>query len=286
RINIMSSSIALLPTDLFQLYLLYFNLTFKSLAHFHTVSPIISTIIASLKPLDFNDIYSILNSSQPEPYITRDEVAARLAMLTPMIVKLSNDKYAPLHPTFREWVIKMSDQTDYAIDIRQGHILHSLFLVRKGNLTPELFFELGHHLLKANPYKYMRPGTAPDLPNGKDCHILWIQKAAGHPSALQNSLLYERNCYYPNSKVSRLLLLSGANTNCCWPDGSCLLNTFAHTGNVTMIQLLLQFNVDVNFANPKTGQTPIFSAVQKSHLDAVQILYEHGAKVNIYDNND
>lgn len=29
RINIMSSSIALLPTDLFQLYLLYFNLTFK-----------------------------------------------------------------------------------------------------------------------------------------------------------------------------------------------------------------------------------------------------------------
>ena len=204
--------------------------------------------------------------------------------MVPLIVKLSNDKYAPLHPTFREWVIKLSDQTDYAIDIRQGHILHSLHLVRRGNLTPEFFFELGHHLLKANPYKYMRAGTAPDLPSGKDCHVLWIKKAAGYPTALQNALLFERNCYYPNSKVSRLLLLSGANPNACWPDGSCLLSSFAQTGNITMIQLLLQFNVDVDYPNPKTGQTPIFYAVQNAHLEAVRMLYEHGAKVTIYDN--
>lgn len=78
-------------------------------------------------------------------------------------------------------------------------MLHSLALVRQGNLPAEQLFELGHHLLKANPYKYMRAGIAEDMPTGRDCQLQWIQRAAG--KSLENALLFDRNLYYPNSKV-------------------------------------------------------------------------------------
>uniref|UniRef100_A0A7E4VTV5 ANK_REP_REGION domain-containing protein n=1 Tax=Panagrellus redivivus TaxID=6233 RepID=A0A7E4VTV5_PANRE len=285
RINLHSSSLSLLPSDLSQLYLLHFNLNFKSLNAFYRAAPIISVCVATLKPPNFAELLTILNAGRQTPLMTEKELTECLTLLTPLIVKLSNGTYVPIHSTFREWVLRVSDTTEYAIDIRHGHILHALTLVRNGNQNPEGLFELGHHLLKANPFKYMQPGMATDLPCGKDCHIEWIQHAAGSAENIRTALLYERNVYYANSKVSKLLLLAGADPNAVFPDGTSLLGAFAKAGNLAMITLLLQFNADVNYANPINGFTPLILAVQKANVNAVRLLRDNGAKLDARDHN-
>lgn len=157
-----------------------------------------------------------------------------LSSLSPLITRLNSGALVPLHHSFRDWLLKGSAETDYSIDVRQalpssaetksrffrqGHILHALALVRSGTLNPEQLFELGHHLLKANPHKYMQPGLAADLPSGRDCQILWVQHAAGE--AIATALLFERNVFYPNSKVWGASLSVNVThprcpSCCCW----------------------------------------------------------------------
>lgn len=207
-------------------------------------------------------------------------------MLQPFVFKLSNGCYVPIHSTFREWILKMSDQTDYVVDVRMGHILHSISCVRNENCTPESLFELGHHLLKANPYKYLRKEIAIDLPKGKDCQIEWIKMAAANDLILNNVLVHDRNLYYPNSKVSRLLLLSGADPNACWPDGDTLLCKYSSIGNSAMIQLLLHYKADPNLPNYRTKMTPLMLAVRKNNFEAVKLLLKNGALLNLFDNEN
>lgn len=67
-------------------------------------------------------------------------------------------------------------------------------------------FDLAHHLLKANPHKYMdaEMATALEMPAGRDAQVQWLRKAvegAGSAS-LATALLFRRNVFYPNSKVN------------------------------------------------------------------------------------
>ena len=90
-------------------------------------------------------------------------------------------------------------------------MLHALRLVRQSSggsggggggsaLSAEEVYELGHHLLKSNPAKYMPQEFAPDMPTCRDAQMLWIQRAAG--AQIASALLYERNVFYPNNKAS------------------------------------------------------------------------------------
>lgn len=107
--------------------------------------------------------------------------------------------FVPIHQSFREWILKENNETEYLLDVRQGHILLAIRLVRQGNLSPESLFELGHHLLKANPHKYLRTETAPDMPNDRNAQTAWIRMAAR--DGIKEALLFKRNTFYPNSKV-------------------------------------------------------------------------------------
>ena len=86
-----------------------------------------------------------------------------------MIKRLPSGHYVPFHQSFRDWLMKESSDTEYFVDVRYGHILLAVALVRRGDLGPEDLFELGHHLLKANPHKYMNPSLAADLPVSRVC---------------------------------------------------------------------------------------------------------------------
>lgn len=127
---------------------------------------------------------------------------------------------------------------------------------------------------------------APDMPVGRDSQIQWLQKAAGHK--LQSALLYERNIYYPNSKVSRLLLMSGASPNVFLPDNDTLVCKYASAGNNTLIQLLIQYGADVNSPNQRTRVTPLMYAVtavnkQHQHVQTVRLLLECRADITLRD---
>lgn len=77
RIQIKNTALSLLPSDLSQLYLLYFNCVFNSIQAFHSVSVILSVILASLKPLTFEQIYQIVNSAQSDAQISFKELEKR-----------------------------------------------------------------------------------------------------------------------------------------------------------------------------------------------------------------
>ncbi|KAK0419717.1 hypothetical protein QR680_014286 [Steinernema hermaphroditum] len=233
-------------------------------------SQILAVIIASLKPLDASDITAILNSANADPSVDQVDVQHRLDQLTPFVVKHNSGVYLIQHNSFREWLLK-------GHDVRHGHILHALRLCRKGELPVEELFELGHHLLKANPHKYMREEVAMDMPRSKDCQLLWTQIAAGR--GLPKALLYPRNVHYTNSKVSRLLLLSGASADACWDieeGGNSLLASFSAVGNTVMVQLLIEHGAHVNRENPMNGKTAIVIAAGHGHLEVVKILRTNG----------
>ncbi|CAJ0942929.1 unnamed protein product, partial [Mesorhabditis belari] len=262
---------ALLPTDLDELYLLYFNLTFNSLNLFSRCAPILSVLMASLKCLTIQEMTSILNISGTE--ITEDEINSRISHLTPFVSQSSTGKLSLRHASFREWLHRSRGQCRYTVDPREGHLLLAVWLARKGGLSSTELFDLAHHLLKSNPHKYFPKRPFPELAISRDCQIAWLETAAEN---IQTVLLNHRNILYPNIKVSRLLLLSGALANPV-PAGACkdsLLTLAASAGDPSLVSLLIQYGAEVN---PSTGSLPVVGASGGGHIDVVQLLHQHGA---------
>jgi ankyrin repeat domain-containing protein 17 len=52
-----------------------------------------------------------------------------------------------------------------------------------------------------------------------------------------------------------------------------------------MIELLLQYNADVNASNQTTGLTPLMYAIRNRHLQSVQLLLQNGADISAKDLN-
>ncbi|KAI6188270.1 hypothetical protein M3Y98_00336700 [Aphelenchoides besseyi] len=230
RIQLRATSPSLLPSDLSQLYLLHFNSVFSSLQQFHVASTVFSVILASLRPLSFEQLYKILNAAHTETCISIKEVERRLTLIQPFLVKLNSGAY-----------------------------------------------------VQANPHKYMPTEMAPEMPRTRDAQILWIQKAGG--SKLQSALLFERNVFYPNNKVTRLLLMAGATANAHWPNGDSLIHRYARAGNNILIQLLLQYGANVDDVNQSTSLTPLMEAVIHKNEETVRFLIECNANTSIRDAN-
>lgn len=171
---------------------------------------------------------------------------------------------------------------------RQGHMLLALWLSRRGGLRADEMLELGHHLLKAHPYKHLRPMvdsvassgliTPPAVAgvSGRDCQLVWIQQSA---KDLPRALCSDRNVAFPNTKVSRLLLLAGASPDAALDDGQPLLCRAAAAGQGDFCALLIEFDADVDIVEPSKSRSPLMLAAAAGHLDVVQILHQHGASV-------
>ncbi|KAL3119289.1 hypothetical protein niasHT_000233 [Heterodera trifolii] len=275
-------SLEALPTHLDGLYLLHFRHKFPSSALFRAVSPILSLLFASLRPLSVDEMLYILNIAHQQPDLDESELRERLSQLSPFVARehSSSSAFLPVHPSLREWLLREAARpnAEFGIDIRHSHILIALSLVNKlrsahSSLSQETFFELAHHLLKANPHKYLNAELAARLgmPLGRECQVKWLKMAGGD---LAEALLCRRNVFYPNSKVTRLLLLAGADPNASkWPGGAeePLLCSFARSGNLEMVQLLLQFG-----ANPNAGDPlPLIVAIENGHEEVIRVLCAH-----------
>ena len=83
-----------------------------------------------------------------------------------------------------------------------------------------------------------------------------------------------RNIYSPIIKVSRLLLLAGADPNYVTDerDQCPILGLHCHHGHVDMVSLLLEYGADPNLTNDR-GETPLLLAVTSGR--EIQILYAY-----------
>ncbi|TSM68837.1 Protein TANC1 [Bagarius yarrelli] len=280
---IKSSSYKVVPISLAEIYLLQCNMKFRSHSAFERSIPILNIALASLHPLTDEQFFQALNAGAVQGELQWDDFQQRMDTLSAFLIKRRDRTRMFCHPSFREWLVWRADgeSSEFLCDPRSGHALMAFMLSRQeGKLNRQQTMELGHHILKAHIFKGQskKTGVSSSVLQG-----LWISCSTDSLSAALASL---RNLYTPNVKVSRLLMLGGANVNYRTEalNNASVLCVQAHLGHHEMVALLLEFgaNVDVTSEN---GISALSYAAASGHLSLVNQLCKRGAKVDHVDKN-
>ena len=164
----------------------------------------------------------------------------------------------------------------FLVDIKIGHAATAYHISRQsGNIqTSECVLSLIHHLLKANVNKISE--TDSSYAN-KEIQAAFVSLTVDDVTVPLGCL---RNIYSPIIKVSRLLLLAGADPNYVTDerDQCPILGLHCHLGHVDMVSLLLEYGADPNLTNDR-GETPLLLATSSGHLDIVNLLIQCGANI-------
>lgn len=270
---IKSTSYKVLPINLAQIYLLHFNLKFPTETAFNKVATMLSVCLATLAPLTLPDIFYTLNALNVNEPLEWDEFLQNFNMLSGFLVKRSDLTYMFFHPSFREWLIRRDEgeSAKFLCDMRKGNAAIAFRLSRSAApINAEQTLELGHHILKANLYRNM-----PILQTPRDLQSFWVEAVTENAS---DALCTLRNCYNPNVKVSRLLLLAGASPDARteYFGNATILCIASHEGIIPMVKCLLEFGADVELTNSQ-GCTPLILAAAKGNWEVVRLLVAAGS---------
>ncbi|KAK9977416.1 hypothetical protein ABG768_019230 [Culter alburnus] len=279
-----SSSYKVVPVNLAEVYLLQLNMRFPTQSSFERVLPLLNVAVASLHPLTDEQAYGAVNASMVRgAAMDWDDFQQRSELLSPFLVKRRDGTRMFVHPSFREWLIWREDgeKTKFLCDPRSGHTLLAFWFSRQDSkLNRQQTLELGHHILKAHIFKGLskKVGVSSSVLQG-----LWVSYSTEGLSAALASL---RNLYTPNIKVSRLLIMGGANVNYRTEvlNNAPILCVHAHLGYLETVALLLEFGADVEGVS-ESGLTPLGYAATAGHLPIVTALCSKKAKVDHLDKN-
>ena len=115
-----STNYKILPVNLSEIYLLLFNLKFPTIRSFEKITPILNIALASLYPLTQAELYETLNSNFVHTYVSWEEYASRMEILSAVLVLRRDGTYMFFHPAFREWLIRRddNDSAKFLCDLR------------------------------------------------------------------------------------------------------------------------------------------------------------------------
>ncbi|KAF6730029.1 Protein TANC2 [Oryzias melastigma] len=266
-----------------EVYLLQCNMRFPTQSSFERALPLLNVALASLHPLTDEQIYQSINAGSLQGTLDWEDFQQRVDNLSVFLVKRRDGTRMFVHPSFREWLIwrEEGEKTKFLCDPRNGHTLLAFWFSRQQNkLNRQQTIELGHHILKAHIFKGLskKVGVSSSILQG-----LWVSYSTEGLSAALSSL---RNLYTPNIKVSRLLMLGGANVNYRTEvlNNAPVLCVHSHLGYMDMVALLLEFGASVD-AQSESGLTPLSYAAAGGHMAIVTALCRRRAKVNHLDKN-
>ncbi|XP_029583788.1 protein TANC2-like isoform X1 [Salmo trutta] len=279
-----SSSFKVVPVSLAEVYLLQLNMRFPTQSSFERALPLLNVAVASLHPLTDEQAYGAVNAGAVRgPALDWEDFQGRLELLSPFLVRRRDGTRMFTHPSFREWLIWREDgeKTKFLCDPRSGHTLLAFWFSRQeGKLNRQQTIELGHHILKAHIFKGLskKVGVSSSVLQG-----LWVSYST---EGLSTALASLRNLYTPNIKVSRLLVLGGANVNYRSEvlNNAPLLCVHAHLGYAETAGLLLENGAHVD-GESDSGLTPLGYAAAAGHLSIVTVLCACKAKVDHLDRN-
>uniref|UniRef100_A0AAX7TV94 Tetratricopeptide repeat, ankyrin repeat and coiled-coil containing 2a n=1 Tax=Astatotilapia calliptera TaxID=8154 RepID=A0AAX7TV94_ASTCA len=277
-----SSSFKVVPVSLAEVYLLQLNMRFPTQSSFQRVLPLLNVTVASLHPLTDQQLFEVVNAGTlAGGSLEWAEFSQRLEQLSSFLLRRSDGSRMLNHTSFREWLMWREEGQDdrFLCDPRSGHTLLSFWLCRQaGKLTRQQTLELGHHILKAHIYKGLsrKLGVSSSVLQG-----LWLSYSTQSLSPVLASL---RNLYTPNIKVSRLLIMAGADVDYCSDvlNNAPLLCVHAHLGHTDAVALLLDHGAQLD-AWSHDGLTALGFAAAAGHLDIVTMLSQHRAKVGHVD---
>lgn len=279
-----SSSYKVVPVNLSEVYLLQLNMRFPTQSSFERVLPLLNVAVASLHPLTDEQAYGAVNAGMMRgASMDLEDFQQRSELLSPFLVKRRDGTRMFIHPSFREWLIWREDgeKTKFLCDPRSGHTLLAFWFSRQDSkLNRQQTLELGHHILKAHIFKGLskKVGVSSSVLQG-----LWVSYST---EGLSTALASLRNLYTPNVKVSRLLIMGGANVNYRTEvlNNAPILCVHAHLGYLETAALLLEFGADVDGVS-ESGLTPLGYAAAAGHLSIVTALCSKKAKVDHLDKN-
>ncbi|XP_011601876.2 protein TANC2-like isoform X2 [Takifugu rubripes] len=279
-----SSSFKVVPVSLAEVYLLQLNMRFPTQSSFQRVLPLLNITVASLHPLTDQQLFEVVNAGTlARGSLPWAEFMHRLEQLSPFLLRRNDGSRMLNHSSFREWLMWREEGQDdrFLCDPRSGHTLMAFWLCRQeGKLNRQQMLELGHHILKAHIYKGLskKLGVSSSVLQG-----LWL---AYSTQSLNPALSSLRNLYTPNIKVSRLLIMGGADVDYCTDvlSNAPLLCAHAHLGHSDVVALLLDQGAQVD-AQSHDGLTALGFAAAAGHLDIVTILSQNAAKAGHVDNS-
>ncbi|XP_076731159.1 protein TANC1 isoform X2 [Maylandia zebra] len=278
---IKSASYKVVPVSLAELYQLQCNMKFMTNSAFERSLPILNVSLASLHPLTDEQLFNAINSGFVQGELQWEDFQQRMELLSCFLIKRRDKTRMFCHPSFREWLVWRADgeSTDFLCDPRTGHALMAFMLSRQeGKLNRQQTMELGHHILKAHIFKGLSKKTGV---SSSVLQALWINCSTDGLSAALASL---RNLYTPNVKVSRLLMLGGANVNYRTEvlNNAPVLCVQCHLGHQEIVSLLLEFGASVDVVS-ENGMSPLCFSAAAGHLGQVMLLCKKEAKVDHVD---
>ncbi|KAG8559912.1 hypothetical protein GDO81_017483 [Engystomops pustulosus] len=278
---IKSSSYKVVPVSVSELYLLQCNMKFMTNSAFEKALPILNLALASLHPMTDEQIYQAINAGSVYAEHNWKDFQQRMELLSCFLIKRRDKTRMFCHPSFREWLVWRADgeSTQFLCEPRSGHaLLAFMFSRQEGKLNRQQTMELGHHILKAHIFKGLskKHGIS-----SSTLQALWIGYSTDGLSAALASL---RNLYTPNVKVSRLLILAGANVNYRTEvlNNAPIVCVQAHLGHEEMVSLLLEYGAFVDGPS-ESGMTPLCYAAASGHYNIMSLLCKKGAKVDHID---
>ncbi|XP_033624485.1 protein TANC1-like isoform X2 [Asterias rubens] len=271
HIVLKSTSYKVLPINLSEVYLLLCNLKFQTTRAFDRVSPILNIALASLYPLPDLLVLDVMNAGYITTYVEKEDFKQRIEMVSSFLCFRKDGTRMFYHPSFREWLIRRDEgeSVKFMCDHRSGHALLAFKLSRQSrHLNRDQAFELGHHILKAHIYKTL--GRQLGGFSARELQAVWMHL---NTDQLSFSLATRRNLFSPNVKVSRLLLLAGANPNHHTDvlNSAPIMCVSAREGHTEMVSLLLEFDADVNEECDR-GMTALSYAAANGHLEIMRML--------------
>ncbi|XP_075368397.1 protein TANC1 isoform X5 [Mycteria americana] len=278
---IKSASYKVVPVSLSELYLLQCNMKFMTNSAFERALPILNVALASLHPMTDDQIFQAINAGQINGEQQWEDFSQRMEALSCFLIKRRDRTRMFCHPSFREWLVWRADgeNTDFLCEPRNGHaLLAFMFSRQEGKLNRQQTMELGHHILKAHIFKGLSKRTGI---SSSHLQALWIGYSTDGLSAALASL---RNIYTPNVKVSRLLILAGANVNYRTEvlNNAPVLCVQSHLGHEEVVTLLLEFGAAID-GTSENGMTALSYAAAAGHMNIVSLLCKKGAKADYVD---
>uniref|UniRef100_A0A8C3R141 Tetratricopeptide repeat, ankyrin repeat and coiled-coil containing 1 n=1 Tax=Cyanoderma ruficeps TaxID=181631 RepID=A0A8C3R141_9PASS len=278
---IKSASYKVVPVSLSELYLLQCNMKFMTNSAFERAQPILNVALASLHPMTDDQIFQAINAGQINSEQQWEDFSQRMEALSCFLIKRRDKTRMFCHPSFREWLVWRAEgeNTDFLCEPRNGHaLLAFMFSRQEGKLNRQQTMELGHHILKAHIFKGLSKRTGI---SSSHLQALWIGYST---DGLSTALASLRNIYTPNVKVSRLLILAGANVNYRTEvlNNAPVLCVQSHLGHEEMVTLLLEFGAAIDGAS-ENGMTALSYAAAAGHMNIVSLLCRRGAKADLAD---
>ncbi|XP_014746114.1 PREDICTED: protein TANC1 isoform X4 [Sturnus vulgaris] len=278
---IKSASYKVVPVSLSELYLLQCNMKFMTNSAFERAQPILNVALASLHPMTDDQIFQAINAGQINSEQQWEDFSQRMEALSCFLIKRRDKTRMFCHPSFREWLVWRAEgeNTDFLCEPRNGHaLLAFMFSRQEGKLNRQQTMELGHHILKAHIFKGLSKRTGI---SSSHLQALWIGYST---DGLSTALASLRNIYTPNVKVSRLLILAGANVNYRTEvlNNAPVLCVQSHLGHEEVVNLLLEFGAAIN-GTSENGMTALSYAAAAGHMNIVSLLCRKGAKADLAD---